>query len=379
MLQTGTYEKVGFMQRLIFLAALYLSFTLSALPAAAQDAADTFNDLHQQWQSLTQEIDQLVEQYRSASSAQREEIKAKFDQVQTTGIKLRDALAEAACAAFEEQPNADPKVAETLLSIAAAAIASDNCAAAAKWTEFLAKHGCTNEKLAGVSGMVAFCADDMEKAKELLETAAASGTADTAAQRTLAMINQFEMVDHWRAEAAIRKAESEADDLPRVKLQTSKGDIVLELFENEAPQSVGNFISLVESGFYDGLTFHRVLPNFMAQGGCPDGSGGGGPGYEILCECYRPDFRRHFSGTLSMAHAGKDTGGSQFFLTFRPTPHLDGKHTAFGRVIEGMDVLASLQRIDPSSPSAGVEPDRIVQASVLRKRDHEYQPTKKAP
>jgi len=163
--------------------------------------------------------------------------------------------------------------------------------------------------------------------------------------------------------------------LPRVKLMTSKGDIVLELFENEAPDTVGNFISLVEKGTYNGLTFHRVLKNFMAQGGDPKGDGSGGPGYTIYCECYKPEYRRHFQGSLSMAHAGRDTGGSQFFLTFRQTPHLNGKHTCFGRVIEGMDGLSKLQRRDPQGTTTGA-PDSIVKAEVVRKRDHAYAPRK---
>jgi cyclophilin family peptidyl-prolyl cis-trans isomerase len=163
--------------------------------------------------------------------------------------------------------------------------------------------------------------------------------------------------------------------LPRVKLQTTKGDIVIELFENEAPDTVGNFISLVEDGFYNDLSFHRVLKNFMAQGGDPKGDGTGGPGYNIYCECYKPDYRRHFQGSLSMAHAGRDTGGSQFFLTFRQTPHLNGRHTCFGRVIEGMDVLSRLQRVNPEMPGDET-PDKIVKAEVVRKRDHAYAPRK---
>jgi cyclophilin family peptidyl-prolyl cis-trans isomerase len=142
---------------------------------------------------------------------------------------------------------------------------------------------------------------------------------------------------------------------------------------------VGNFINLVESGFYDGLKFHRVLPGFMAQGGCPKGDGTGGPGYSIYCECNQPNHRKHFRGSLSMAKsAAANTGGSQFFITFAPTPHLDGKHTVFGRVIEGMDVLSKLQRIDPTGQQAPayVEPDTIISAEVVRKRDHEYLPTK---
>ena len=174
-----------------------------------------------------------------------------------------------------------------------------------------------------------------------------------------------------------RSNEAEADDLPRVKLTTSKGDIVLELFENDAPETVGNFISLVKDGYYDGLTFHRVLEGFMAQGGCPTGDGTGGPGYNIRCECYQPDYRRHFTGSLSMAKGrSRNTGGSQFFMTFVRTDELDGKHTVFGRVVDGMDIVNSIQRFDAAAPNAALTPDVIKKAEVLRDRGHEYKPTK---
>jgi cyclophilin family peptidyl-prolyl cis-trans isomerase len=183
----------------------------------------------------------------------------------------------------------------------------------------------------------------------------------------------------WEQEQAIRAkgaAATEDEQLPRVKLNTSRGEIVLELFENEAPNTVASFIRLVESKTYDGVKFHRVIPAFMAQGGDPlskdndpRNDGTGGPGYTIKCECYRPDARRHFRGSLSMAHAGKDTGGSQFFLTHLPTAHLNPNpteqtgHTVFGRVVTDMDVVASLQ--------VG---DVIESATVLRKRKHAYEP-----
>jgi cyclophilin family peptidyl-prolyl cis-trans isomerase len=179
----------------------------------------------------------------------------------------------------------------------------------------------------------------------------------------------------WAKEKQLRESEGKVDNLPRVLLKTNQGDITIELFENQAPNSVANFISLVEKGFYDGLSFHRVLGGFMAQGGDPKGDGTGGPGYNIACECYRPDHRVHFRGSLSMAHAGRDTGGSQFFLTFIPTAHLNGKHTVFGRVVDGMDVLAKLQRRDPQDTEAP-RPDKIIQAKVIRKRPHEYKPQK---
>ncbi|MBN2024190.1 MAG: peptidylprolyl isomerase [Pirellulales bacterium] len=181
----------------------------------------------------------------------------------------------------------------------------------------------------------------------------------------------------WEKERKLREAEAKADDLPRVLLKTNRGDIEIELFENEAPMAVANFISLVEQGFYNDLGFHRVLDGFMAQGGCPKGDGTGGPGYTIPCECHQPNHREHFRGSLSMAHAGRDTGGSQFFLTFVPTVPLDGVHTVFGRVVKGMDVLAKLQRRDPDDRQGTLpRPDRIIEAKVLRKRPHEYVPTK---
>jgi cyclophilin family peptidyl-prolyl cis-trans isomerase len=178
--------------------------------------------------------------------------------------------------------------------------------------------------------------------------------------------------DFWAKEKAIRAAEAKANDLPRVKLTTTKGEITIELFENEAPQTVANFLTLVKQGFYTGSPFHRVLPEFMAQGGAKTDDGAGGPGYRIKCECYRPDYRRHFRGTMSMAHAGRDTGSSQFFLTFVPTPHLNGLHTAFGRVIDGMEVLGDLQRRSTEHQQDPPKADRILKAEIVRDRGHEY-------
>jgi cyclophilin family peptidyl-prolyl cis-trans isomerase len=179
-------------------------------------------------------------------------------------------------------------------------------------------------------------------------------------------------------EMAIRAVEEAADDLPRVRIITSAGDVVLELFENQAPNTVANFVNLVEKGFYAGTPFHRVIPEFMAQGGDPTGRGDGDPGYAIPCETGEPNARKHFRGSISMAHAGKDTGGSQFFLTFRPTEHLDGKHTVFGRVIEGFEVLPKIKRTQTPDgrPIPGIKPDTIVAAEVVRKRPHDYEPDK---
>ncbi len=172
------------------------------------------------------------------------------------------------------------------------------------------------------------------------------------------------------------------DDLPRVKLVTTKGDIIVELFENEAPDTVGNFISLVESGFYKDSKFHRVISQFMAQTGCPDGNGRGGPGYMIVDEHGGSRDRHHFSYVLSMANSGQpNSAGSQFFITYHPQLRLDKKHCVFGRVIEGFEVVDSLQKTfiqkdGDEEPIEGATPDEIISAEVIRKRDHEYLPNK---
>ena len=132
-------------------------------------------------------------------------------------------------------------------------------------------------------------------------------------------------------------------------IKTEKGDIKLELFGDEAPQAVCNFAILAKEGFYKDLNFHRVIPNFVIQGGCPYGNGVGGPGWEIVCECDNQK-HKHLRGTLSMAHAGRDTGGSQFFITHSPQPHLDGVHTVFGQIDmndkKSLEVLDSIRQGD---------------------------------
>jgi len=125
-------------------------------------------------------------------------------------------------------------------------------------------------------------------------------------------------------------------------ITTSRGDIQLELFDDKTPKTCANFEKLSSEGFYDGLTFHRVIDDFMIQGGCPLGNGTGGPGYEFEDE-FHPDLKHNSPGTLSMANAGPNTNGSQFFITHVPCPWLDGKHTVFGKVIEGQDIVDSIE------------------------------------
>ena len=143
------------------------------------------------------------------------------------------------------------------------------------------------------------------------------------------------------------------------KISTSKGDIWIKLYPEEAPNTVANFAHLGNTGFYDNLTFHRVIPGFMAQGGCPTGTGTGGPDWAIACET-ASNTSLHRRGTLSMAHAGPNTGGSQFFITFVPTPHLDGVHTVFGAIEE--DDEASFAVLDAIQGEDAINSISIVES-----------------
>jgi cyclophilin family peptidyl-prolyl cis-trans isomerase len=310
--------------------------------------------------------------YVEADESKAAEIERRWDEMVVQGYELLETLRTTGLAAYAEEAGQDRELEQFLVKLLDDDISHDRYDAAAALSRSLLESGCEIKEIYDIAGFAAFVVADYDAAKRYF----------TRAQELGALVKgvEFEKIldEHrvkWEAEKAIREREAAADDLPRVRLTTTKGDIVVELFENEAPETVGNFINLVEKRFYDGLTFHRVLPGFMAQGGCPLGTGAGSPGYSIRCECYQPNHRNHFRGSLSMAKRERDTGGSQFFITFVPTPHLDGEHTVFGRVIEGLDVLAKIQRIDPDAANKP-QADKMVTVEVIRKRDHDYVPTK---
>jgi cyclophilin family peptidyl-prolyl cis-trans isomerase len=150
----------------------------------------------------------------------------------------------------------------------------------------------------------------------------------------------------------------------RAIFRTSVGEFEVKLYADLAPRTVNNFVFLVREGFYNGTTFHRVIRSFMAQGGDPSGTGSGGPGYRFEDE-FHPKLKHDSAGILSMANAGPNTNGSQFFITFAPTPHLDGKHSVFGKVIRGMEIVQAIPERDPSrakTPGARIEAIEIREA-----------------
>jgi len=343
-------------------------------PVDPKQAAAEFEAVSADMKKLVGELAVLQAKYHQPG-ADKPALEARFEE---TRQKAQAGAERLEAAAFNLLA-ADPKHAgarEICGSVIAASLQSDDPKRALAAAEKLAAAGAADDTALLMAASAALVLSDENAARNWLAKATDAGAPKA---RTSELAEAIEREGpKIEAEMARRTADAAADDLPRVKLSTTAGDLVVELFENEAPNTVANFISLVEQGFYNGTPFHRVIGGFMAQGGDPTGSGRGGPGYAIRCEVNEPNARKHFLGSLSMAHAGPDTGGSQFFLTFRPTDHLDGKHTVFGRVIEGFDVLPLLIRTqdEQGRPVPGVNPDKITKAEVIRKRNHPYEPKK---
>jgi cyclophilin family peptidyl-prolyl cis-trans isomerase len=421
-------KRISLVISLVFCALLATFFAMSprvgaqeapagGKKAASKDIVKQWSDLLARREKLVESLEKLQERSQSADFEGKRKIEADFRKLEGEFLKeIEPEMAKIAPAILEKDPT-DAIAAQFVIG---KAVESQKYAAAVATLNKLIKSGTAkpnlieqvlgmlltenrfadvievadklvegkdvNPRLMVIDSMAHFYADDFAKAKELSQRAAEVDAASSAGAESFAK-NCDEQAAFWKKELEIRAKEAKADDLPRVLFKTNKGDIVLELFENEAPNTVANFISLVEAKKYDGTKFHRVEPRFVAQGGDVSTvdkdlarTDPGGPGYTIACECYSEKARKHFQGSLSMAHAGKDTGGSQFFLTHCPTPHLNwapGKvkdnHTVFGRIVEGLDVALALRTDDPVRQR---DADYIVAAKVIRKRDHAYKPVK---
>ena len=349
--------------------------TAAAAPLpTGKAAADEFTALMAQRQQLEEKIRQLEKDFEAADQAGKNKIQEEFKtlivQFNDTSFKRLVALAPIV---YKENPKA-VEAGEIVMEMS---YHENQYVTATRIAEQLWKDGDQSAEVLNVGGAANFALHNFKQAQQLFDEAKKRNSLDPNIGGTFSDA-AVKYVGYWAEEQQIRAREAQLQGdqaLPQVELVTDRGKVVLELFENEAPNTVANFISLVERKGYDGTRFHRVIPNFMVQGGDPNSrdddpkdDGQGGPGYNIPCECYRKDARRHFRGSLSMAHGGKDTGGSQFFVTHIPTHWLNAEtapagHTVFGRVVSGMEV------IDATRPG-----EKLVSARVLRKRNHAYQP-----
>jgi cyclophilin family peptidyl-prolyl cis-trans isomerase len=384
----------------------------SEIAAAAKTAFDkAFTD----YKDAIRKIEQMRIEYQTADAATRVRINNELSGHVAHAQSLMNATVETALEVHRLAPKSHPQITDLLVVVAKhysvgeqighperregvpgeylTISGGDQYERALPIIKRLVDAGVDKRELFIWGFLSAFCLNDYDLAEEYFKAAQENGAlkalSDTAknqsdrqqasAEMTYQFVMQYSAAlnkyrELWAKELELRVAEGKADDLPRVKLTTTKGLITIELFENQAPQSVANFITLVKQGFYSDTPFHRVLPMFMAQGGAKTDDGDGGPGYTIRGEHDLPNARNHFRGTLSMARiAGRpNSGSSQFFLTFVPTSHLDKEHAAFGRVIEGIEVLGDLERRSPMHQVNPPKPDRILKAEVIRDRGHEY-------
>ena len=212
--------------------------------------------------------------YQLASDKDRPAIEAEFNDQVALGKEIAPRLSEAAKAAYLAAPNANPYITHFLLNNLGELVQSDHYGDALETAKMLIDHGCKEPTVYNFAGIAAFGSNEFDNAKEWFSKAAAANVLSDIGKTDLKSVDEYQKL--WAVEEKLRQAEAKADDLPRVRLTTSQGDIVLELFENEAPIATANFISLVEKHYYDGTPFHRVLSGFMAQGGDPTGTGKGG-------------------------------------------------------------------------------------------------------
>ena len=317
----------------------------------------------------------LFTEYQTAKPERKDEIQEVFEKLLEETELLRKKLIDAAIAAFTEAPYYNSSVAEFCIQMVQYENARDNYEVSFKLADAIIAHPDGLSAQAGdfyaMAADAAFGCMEFDKAEQWYAKAVSlNARLDMGAMGRQREISEQKKL--WAEELAIREKESQDDNNPRVLIKTNKGDITIELFEDNAPNTVANFISLVKMGFYKDIPFHRVLPGFMAQGG-------GECGYCIDCERLKKDLvqRKHFRGSISMARTSMpDTGGSQFFQMFQPKGYLNGEYTVFGRIIDGIEVLADIQRIDPDDEVITVEPDMILEAKVLRDRGHVYEPVK---
>lgn len=315
---------------------------------------------------------------------QREQTE-KIDALMAQTAELRANLPSAAIEAFKADPGKDPAatqyVFQTLNEMIEPSLPDSvfDPKSALEIVDTLIDAGADQDVVVLSKGFRAsFALDDYDRAAMMLDRISEANP-----EGNLDQIRQVvdDMKEKWQRELMIRRLEKNNDNLPKVRFETTAGDFVVVLYEDYAPNTVANFVSLVQKKFYNDLTFHYVKPGEYIHAGCPNGDGTGGPGYTIASEFDREQIRHYFSGTLGMANTGPETEGSQFVITHQAIPQLNEQFTAFGRVIEGFDVILGAKAIDPQNPppvgqAAANEPIRILKAEVLWKRDHEYEPIK---
>lgn len=346
---------------------------LAPSASPANPAEERFEAVRDLWTAFSLELDKARYLVNNCLPEQKSAAVLAYDTLLEKGNELLRQFSEATMAAYEADPT-NEEVERYLKIMIEHMLTADRYENVLEMAEMAIAHGKPDGKLYEQAAIASFEIGDLDAAERYFAEGEKLGelSDDARAKR--------DTIPEWREklarELAIREAEAQADNLPRVTITTTKGDIVLELYEDQAPNTVANFMALAERRFYNGMEFYRVLSNFAAVAGCPLNRGTGGPGHEIVCESSRDDRRCAMRGTISMVNGGRGRCGSQFFIALASSGvrNTEFDNPVFGRVIDGMDVVERLRRVDVDSTAKDFDRERILYTRIERRRNHEYTP-----
>lgn len=381
-----------------FLWFVLLTLMMFPVSIMGQDVEAEYANTLKLWRQAAVDASIAAGEFQLAKRAEADAIKKRWKQFVVEGDKQLEKLKPLALQLLAQQEKPDPKLYQLVMRIMEDHLASGNFTDATKLMDLLQSKTAPNPQ---ASTRLEISLAELLILTNRFDEAIALKTKNPG---LLASLDENEdstrlyyevesLRDNYRKELEIQASEKEADDLPRVEVKTTKGSFVIELFENEAPDTVGNFIYLIEKcrpagaitddgSAYDGMIFHRVIDKFMAQTGGRNAEGKRAQiGWTIYDECEKPEARLHFRGSVSMAKTtAPNSGNSQFFITFIPTPGLNNRHTVFGRIVSGMESVDRLNRTHfindkgEENEIEGAVRDQILSVRILRKREHEYKP-----
>lgn len=350
----------------------------------AEAARAEFREVVDAWGETIGETRAVLIRFHNGTAETEAQYREQFRELQIRGREQFDRSVRLATELLEQDPAGSFLQAQFLLVAAHYRYGRDWFELTGPAAETLMQVETKDPKLPEIAGVSFFATGEFDRAEPHLRDAAQSGNLDAKHAGLLDAIAEYR--EHWEREQQLRVEDREKGDLPRVRFSTTRGDILVELFEDQAPNTVANFINLVESGYYDQLPFYQVIPSQVAMVGDAADSGPGSAGSYIADENQHPDARAIFRGSLAMAKLPdpqasnvrtlSNTARSHFFFALMPLPQANSEYTVFGRVIEGIDTLSALRRVDPTakdSEKPTPSPDRVLSAEVVRKRSHAYQ------
>lgn len=343
--------------------------------AAAGPMVQTYLDKRKELRELDSQINRQLTSVSPSASADYQSMVKQLNQLRERKAALANEILEASVDAYLEAPDKYREVNDDLTKFMRSLLGEQGSGTrfdpekARAAADRLITSGTKNLNVYFYGSYAAYCLNEFELARKWLQRLLDSG-----AKPEQTILKQIEDASgKWGRELKLREADTQSV-VPQVAIETDLGEVVVELFENEAPNTVANFIYLVEKKYYDGSFFYLSQPGRLVMAGCTKGDGRTDAGYYLPDEVDRPEIRHHFSGVLAMAAENPNTASARFSILQQPTPGGDGKLTVFGRVISGMDVIYRVPSIKPTDIRLGAQPVKIVSMRVLRKQDHPYEP-----